>query len=72
MEIMFYEVISAYFSAISKVRILIYAIVKFEQDLFRITDFLAFSNHATKGKLNGKISLLRFFFVGYITMSTYR
>ena len=37
--------------------------MKFEQDLFRITDFfLAFSNCATKGKLNGKISQLRFFF----------
>ena len=36
--------------------------VKFEQGLVKITDFNAFSNHATKGKLNGNISLVRFLF----------
>ena len=38
--------------------------VKFEQGLIKITDFKAFSNHATKGKLKEKISpVCCFFFV---------
>ena len=62
MEIMFREAINAKSSDISKILILVYAMVKFEHGLVKNTSFRAFSNHATKGKLNGIISLVRFFF----------